>query len=56
MLPLRFYAIGLMKDELGGKVMAEFAALIPEILSYLIYDSHKNNKARGKIGVNQLEN
>ena len=28
--------IGLMKDELGGKIMPEFVALRPETYSYLI--------------------
>ena len=39
--------IGLKKDELGGKVMAEFAALRPKTYSYLMNDSNNDKKAKG---------
>ena len=39
--------IGLMKYELCGKIMAEFAALKPKTYSYLTNDSDKNKKAKG---------
>ena len=39
--------IGLMKDELGGKIMTEFAALIPKACSYLMDDGNSDKKAKG---------
>ena len=36
-----------MKDELGGKVMREFAALRPKTYSYLIDDGKNDKKAKG---------
>ena len=39
--------IGLMKDELGGKIMAEFVALRPKNYSYLTRDCKENKKAKG---------
>ena len=39
--------IGLMKDELGGKIMTEFVALRPKIYSYLTDDCEENKKAKG---------
>ena len=39
--------IGLMKDELGGKIMTEFVALRPKTYSYLIDDCKEDKKAKG---------
>ena len=39
--------IGLMKDELGGKIMTEFAALRPKTYSYLMDDGISGKKAKG---------
>ena len=39
--------IGLMKDELGGKIMTEFAALRPKTCSYLMDDCNSDKKAKG---------
>ena len=39
--------IELMKDELGGKIMTELAALRPKTYSYLIDDSKNDKKAKG---------
>ena len=39
--------IGLMKDELGGKIMTEFAALRPKTFSYLMDDGNSDKKAKG---------
>ena len=36
-----------MKDELGGKVIAKFAALSPETYSYLTDDDTFHKKAKG---------
>ena len=38
---------GLMKDELGGKIMTEFAALRPKTYSYLVDDGSSDKKAKG---------
>ena len=39
--------IGLMKDELGGRVITEFAALRPKTYSYLTDDCKEDKKAKG---------
>ena len=39
--------IGLMKDELGGKIMTEFVALSPKTYSYLTDDCKEDKKAKG---------
>ena len=39
--------IGLMKDELGGKIITEFVVLRPKTYSYLIDDDKNVKKAKG---------
>ena len=39
--------IGLMKNELGGKIMTEFAALRSKTYSYLMDDGNSDKKAKG---------
>ena len=39
--------IGLMKDELGGKVITECVTLRPKTYSYLINDGKEDKKAKG---------
>ena len=36
-----------MKDELGGNIMTEFAALRPNTYSYLMDDGNNDKKAKG---------
>ena len=39
--------IGLMKDELGGKIIREFVTLRPKTYSYLTDDGKEDKKAKG---------
>ena len=39
--------IGLMKDELGGKIIMEFVTLRPKTYSFLTDDGKENKKAKG---------
>ena len=39
--------IGLMKDELGGKIMTEFATFRPKTYSYLMDAGNSDKKAKG---------
>ena len=40
-------AIGLMKDELGGRIIIEFIGLIPKTYVYQIDDDEEDKKAKG---------
>ena len=39
--------IGMMKDELGGKIMKEFVGLRPKYYPYLTDDGKIDKKAKG---------
>ena len=39
--------IGLMKDELGGRIIAQFVGLRAKTYSYLIDDGSEDKKAKG---------
>ena len=39
--------IGLMKDELGGKIMTKFVGLTEKTYNYLIDDGSEDKKAKG---------
>ena len=39
--------IGVMKDELGGKIMEEFVGLKPKCYAYLVNDGMVDKKAKG---------
>ena len=41
--------IGLMKDELGGKIITEFVTLRPKTYSYSTDDGKEDKKAKGMI-------
>ena len=39
--------IGLMKDELGGKIMIKFVALRPKSYAYIELDDKEDKKCKG---------
>ena len=41
------HVIGLMKDELGGKIITEFVTLRPKTYSYSTDDGKEDKKAKG---------
>ena len=48
--------IGLMKHELGGKIIMKFVTLRPKTYSYLIDDGKEDKKARGTKKVHNKKN
>ena len=48
--------VGLMKDEFGGKIMKEFAALRAKRCSYLTYYNDEDKKTKGTKSVLEKEN
>ena len=40
--------IGMVKDELGGKIMAKIVVLTPKMYSYVTHDDHADKKAKVK--------
>ena len=48
--------IGLMKEELGGKIMTEFMALRPKLYSYRKLDDSEDKKCKGIIKCVSQEN
>ena len=49
-------AIGLMKNELGGKVMTKFVGLRAKTYGYLIDEGGKDKKAKTQKSVSSREN
>ena len=45
-MPSEKKEIGLMKDELGGKIMTEFVVFWPKAYSYIMDDGHSDKKLK----------